>query len=139
LAAKLGLPEGSTNADCLAAVKRLKARKGKVSLDEAKATLARLELKHGLTPNPDGLEQLIAKDLGNDRYLLGGRVLTGAELEAEMRKQYDEDHALDGVLGAEQLSGAEIDKAATALLASRGIWEPTADQYLDACKAVGAQ
>jgi hypothetical protein len=139
LAVRLGLPPGSSQAACLGRITDLKAKKASRSIDEAKAMLAKLQIKHGVEPNREGLEQLLATELGNDRFLLGGRVLSGEELEKEMRDQYAEDHALDDLTSGEPLVGTEIDKAAAALLASRGVYEPDARQYLAACQEVGAE
>jgi hypothetical protein len=112
LAAKFGLPAGSTHADCLVAVEQLKRRRSRV---EKAAAVTQMEARLGLASNENLERYLLAQEIGPDIFSLNGEVLTGAELEAEMRRQYEVEHAFDDVTQDSRLTGEAIDRAAVAL------------------------
>jgi hypothetical protein len=138
LAVKLGLPKDADNAACLARIDELKRVKG-ISRAEVGVKITALEAKFGMARPEDVERDLLAKELGNGLFELHGRVLTADELQAEVERDYADAHAFDDVEPREALTGVEIDKAATKLLASRGIWDATGEQYLAACREVGAK
>jgi hypothetical protein len=133
----LGLPEHADQKMCFAEIERRKQERTVKSRDEVAAAVARLEVKHGIEPDKDALERhLLAKQVGPDRFLLDGKVLTGAEVQAAMQEEYEADHILDDLFENEHVRGESVDKAARKLLGSRGVWRPTADEYLAACEEV---
>jgi hypothetical protein len=145
LAARLGLPENSDQATCHAKIAELKrARTSGGSLDEVRAAVARMQVKFGVDPGKEALERhILATELPNGRYLLNGRVVDAAEVEAQARDEWEAEHADDDLraeLGIrEPVRGVNVDAAARRLLASRGIWQPTSEEYLSACTEVGAK
>jgi hypothetical protein len=73
------------------------------------------------------------------RFLLNGEVLTADELKAAAKGQWAAEHEHDDLLAELGLDGEpsqdqDVHDAATALLASRQNWKPTADEYLEACQ-----
>jgi hypothetical protein len=102
-----------------------------------------METKFGIgSPREDLRRHVLAEKLPSGGYLLDGQDLTAEELEAHAKAQYEDEHQFDELkaeLGLDNPTlGANVDRAARKLLASRGIWDPTADEYLLACTEVGA-
>jgi hypothetical protein len=107
--------------------------------DDSRVTLARLRAKAGIADEED-LMHLVAERIGPDEFLLRGEVLSGAELEAKMREEYeDNEYEIDAVYRrVEREIGREVDTAARKLLAARGIYDADAATYLQACREAGA-
>jgi hypothetical protein len=76
-------------------------------------------------------------------FTLRGERITEDELVAICSKTGESDHelrALKTELGLNEASeGEDLDAAAKKLLASRGIWQPTSQEYVQACLEVGAR
>jgi hypothetical protein len=108
------------------------------SRDETRAALARLETRSGFSPPKEDLQRyVLAEEIGSNKFMLNGRELTGAELQAAMEQEYEETHALDD-LSAEPIRGEDVHKAAMALLAARGNHAPTYDEYANATAEVSS-
>jgi hypothetical protein len=109
-------------------------------LDDRKslgAKVARLERKAGIQ-REEIVEASVAKKVGDDLYALGGRYFTGDELRATAEEQYEDQHLHDDAYRGlrEPTRGTNVDEAARALLARRGIHEPSYDQYANALAEV---
>lgn len=106
------------------------------SRDDLELALTRLELKHGITPPPEQLNRLLAKQIGDDLYVIEGELLTAAELNAKVHADYEADHPSSRFKESEPARGAEALYAAQRLLRARGIDEPTYEELAEALVSV---
>lgn len=56
-----------------------------------------MQLAAGIDPDKETLERHLAKQVGPDRFLLDGKEMSGAELEAAMKTEYAREHQFDEV------------------------------------------
>jgi hypothetical protein len=101
------------------------------------ARIERLEARAGLRRNPTPIRSGIVKRIGDDRWLLGAREMTTAELDQELDRQgklIEERNQLDRELGFDQppVIGQEIHDKAMQNLKSRGILAPSEKEILAA-------
>jgi hypothetical protein len=111
------------------------------SRDDLTARVARLQIKHGITPDRVALERhILAKQIGPDLFELDGKWLSGEEVQAAAEEQYAKGHEFDDVKHDLDLDrpveGEDVHAAAVKYLEGRGIYEPSAEQYLEAIERV---
>jgi hypothetical protein len=123
LARALGLSEHADQATCLAAARFLHNRattRRKVKSTNEVQTLG------------------FAEEIGPDKFLLEGNEFSGAQLKAVMEARGEADHATWEMDREVPILGEDIHEAAVALLASRQVFKPTAEQLMGAYEEVGA-
>jgi 2-iminoacetate synthase ThiH len=143
LARALGLPEDADQEACFAEIRRRKQTSPQSSREEAKVAVARLQAKLGVSQTEEYMRPLLAEEIHDNLFCLRGKWLTREELQVEAEKQWEADHELDGLerdlgLDKEPVQGEEIHVAAMEDLHARGVYEPSQEQYLAACKRAGA-
>jgi hypothetical protein len=153
LANSLGLDADANQEECFAEIERrqrLSATRREVQSNNENTLLAKR--MHGLADrglsvreiaaavhvDPHEVNQTlgIAEEIGGDRFLLGKDVLNREQLEAVMLARLEAEHA-----NRERdvpILGEDIDAKARSLLASRGNYSPSGEEYLAACQECGA-
>jgi hypothetical protein len=111
--------------------------------DEMEASVARLQIKAGIEPDPDVVKRhLLATEIRPGVFRLGNKELTAEELEQAMQAEYDEEHQYDALYAEVGLGspvhGLELHQQAMKLLASRGCHAPSFREYADALEEVAS-
>jgi hypothetical protein len=90
----------------------------------------------------DGLAEPAGEKDGKRLWKFEGDLLTDNELQATIQRRHDRESELEKdyrELGLnESLADLDVHLAAVADLNSRGIYSPTAEEYLAACEQVSA-